>query len=92
MDPAKRKSSGHTFGVCSILLLLFPLLLSKAWPISAAASGIVLVVCFLGALAFSVAAGLMASRWWLYLSGALFALYLFIAIGEAIWEWKATGH
>ena len=92
MGPSKRKFSGHTFGVCSILLLLFPLLLSKVWPISAAASGIVLVVCFLGALAFSVAAALMASRWWLCLSCTLFALYLFVAIGHAIWEWKATGH
>ncbi len=85
MDPAKRKSSGHTFGVCSVLLLLFPTLLIHVWPTASAG---VVVVCYLGALALSIAAGCMASRWWLCLSCTLFALYLFVAVGEAIWEWR----
>lgn len=92
VDRSERKFVGNTLGIISIVLLLLLVLHPAAvWSVSAAASGNMMVTFFFGALFLSVGAGLMASRWWLCLSGALFALYLFIAVGEGIWEWRATG-
>ncbi len=92
VNHSNRKFVGNAFGAASIILLLLLALHPAAiWTVSPAVSGNLIVAFFCGALIFSLAAGLMASRWWLSLSCTLFALYLVFAIGEALWEWKATG-
>jgi hypothetical protein len=87
-----RRSAGHFLGVAAVVLLLLLVLQERIVHLSPAASGNFMVLCFFAALFLSLAAGWMTSRWWLVLSAILFAAYLFIAIGEAFWEWHATGH